>query len=302
MQKAFGRLVAITALLTLLTMSTGLTVHALDVPPKPTASPVIDQTDTLSSEQRAQLEQKIAAEQSSTGNQIAILMIPSLEGEVLEDYSIKVARGWGVGQKERDSGVLLLVVKNDRQVRIEVGYGLEGALPDIRAGQIVRDRIIPEFRQGKYFEGINGGVDGIIKAIHGEADPSLQEESAVPFEGGDMIGNLFFFAIFALVWLGSILGRSKSWWAGGIIGLVSGLIVTALFGFLMAGLISIIGLSLFGLVFDKLVSRNYATRTSAGQSPSWWAGGGGYGGGSRGGGFGGFGGGSFGGGGASGRW
>jgi uncharacterized protein len=302
MLRALGRLFAVTALITLFTASTGFGAYALDVPPKPTASPVVDQTDTLTSEQRTELEQKIAAERSSTGNQIAVLMIPSLEGEVLEDYSIEVARGWGVGQKERDSGVLLLVVKNDRQVRIEVGYGLEGALPDIRAGQIIRDRMVPEFRQDKYFEGINGGVDGIIKAIHGEADPSLQEESAAPFEGGDMIGNLFFFAIFALMWLGSILGRSKSWWAGGIIGLISGLIVTALFGFLMTGLVSIAALTVFGLLFDKLVSRNYATRTSAGQSPSWWAGGGSYGGGSRGGGFGGFGGGGFGGGGASGRW
>jgi uncharacterized protein len=302
MLRALGRLFAVTALITLFTASTGFGAYALDVPPKPAASPVVDQTDTLTSEQRTELEQKIAAERSSTGNQIAVLMIPSLEGEVLEDYSIEVARGWGVGQKERDSGVLLLVVKNDRQVRIEVGYGLEGALPDIRAGQIIRDRMVPEFRQDKYFEGINGGVDGIIKAIHGEADPSLQEESAAPFEGGDMIGNLFFFAIFALMWLGSILGRSKSWWAGGIIGLISGLIVTALFGFLMTGLVSIAALTVFGLLFDKLVSRNYATRMSAGQSPSWWAGGGSYGGGSRGGGFGGFGGGGFGGGGASGRW
>lgn len=302
MLKDFGRLFAISALLILLALNTGVTARALEVPPKPTDSPVVDQTNTLTAGQRAQIEQKITAERKSTGNQIAILMIPSLEGEALEEHSIEVARGWGVGQKERDSGVLLLVVKNDRQVRIEVGYGLEGALPDIRAGQIIRDRMIPEFRQSKYFEGVSNGVDGIILAIHGEADPSLNEDPTAPFENGDMLGNLFFFGIFVLVWLGSILGRSKSWWAGGIIGLISGLIVTALFGLLMTGLLSIIGLTLFGLLFDKLVSRNYAARTGAGQSPSWWAGGGGFGGGSRGGGFGGFGGGGFGGGGASGRW
>jgi uncharacterized protein len=302
MLRAFGRLFAATAMITLLAASTGFGVHALDVPPKPTASPVVDQTDTLSSEQRAQLEQKIAAERSSTGNQIAILMIPSLEGEVLEDYSIKVARGWGIGQKERDSGVLLLVVKNDRQVRIEVGYGLEGALPDIRAGQIVRDRMIPEFRQGKYFEGINDGVDGIIKAIHGEADPSLKEESTVPFENGDMLGNLFFFGIFILMWAGSILGRSKRWWPGGAIGAAAGAGISFIPELFIPGLLSIIPLTILGLLFDKVVSTNYRTRTNDGLSPSWWAGGGGYGGGSRGGGFGGFGGGSFGGGGASGRW
>lgn len=280
------------------------TAQALDVPPRPTASPIVDNAAVLSAEQEQSLAQKIAAEQKSTGNQIGILTIRSLQGDSLEDYSLRVARGWGIGQESRDSGVLLLVAVDDRRVRIEVGYGLEGALPDIRASRIINDRITPEFRKGQYYAGINSGVDGIITAIHGEKDPNLKpggatdgRRPAIPFEA------IFFAIFFVPMWLASILARTRSWWAGGVLGGLVGLGIGLIFGFLFIGIASIIGLALIGLLFDRAVSRNFRQRRDMGMAPAWWAGGTHLGGGGRdSGGFGGFGGGSFGGGGSSGSW
>jgi uncharacterized protein len=278
-------------------------VSALSVPPVPTDVPIVDQTNTLTSDQKTALANMIATERQHSGNQIGVLMIPSLQGEALEDYSLQVARTWGIGTKDRDNGVLLLIVKNDHQIRIEVGYGLEGALTDIRSGQIIRDRMAPLFRQGKYYEGIQSGVEGITVAIHNEVDPQLKtqpQQNKAPFPW-----EFLFFAIFIVpTWLASILGRSKSWWAGGVIGGIIGLILSIFIGFLFFGLISMVALVLVGLLFDKVVSANYQKRAAQGITPSWWAGGGfgGGRGGGGGGGFGGFGGGGFGGGGASGGW
>lgn len=128
-------------LITLACLLISGTGFALDPPPVPTDRPVVDQTGTLTAEQQAALASTIAAERAVSGNQIAILMIPTLDGDALEDYSLRVARTWGIGTKENNNGVLLLVVKNDRVLRIEVGYGLEGALTDARSSQIIRNRI-----------------------------------------------------------------------------------------------------------------------------------------------------------------
>jgi uncharacterized protein len=207
--------------------------------------------------------------------------------------------------------VLLLVAKDDRRLRIEVGYGLEGALPDVRASHIINDRITPLFKQGKFYEGIDSGLDGIIEAIHGEKDPHLKQGGVSQADPGWAkwieIGATA--GIFLLIWLGSVLARTKSWWAGGVIGGVGGVVVGLLFGFLIVGLIAIPAMILLGLLFDKLVSDNYQKAAKGGRGgdgPSWWAGGpwiggGGIGGGGSGG-FGGFSGGSFGGGGSSGSW
>lgn len=273
--------------------------HALAVPAPPTDIPIVDQTNTLTDAQKQSLTTKIQKEREETGNQIAILIVSTLDNEPIESYSLKVARGWGIGQKERNSGALLLIAKDDRKLRIEVGYGLEGALTDIRSAQIIRDRITPEFKQDKYYEGVDLGLDGIISAIHGEVDPKLNS----PRKISDGVLSLLCFGFFCLIWLGSILARTKSWWAGGVLGGIIGIIISATVGLIFAGLFWIIGLVLFGLLFDFLVSKNYRQAVSRGTTPSWWAGGThlGGGGGSSGG-FGGFGGGSFGGGGSSGSW
>ena len=281
-------------------------VQALDVPPRPTTSPVVDQTGTLTTEQQATLTQTILDEEKASSNQIGVLIVASLDGQAIEDYSLQVARAWGIGTNEHNNGVLLLIAKNDRQLRIEVGYGLEGALTDARANRIIRDRITPLFREGKYYEGIASGVEGIVAAIHNEYDADLQPEgttqkkASIPWEA-------LLVALFVVPsWLGAMLARTKSWWAGGVLGGIGGIVLGTIFGFVFIGILAIIILILLGLLFDKVVSANYREHAAGGYAPSWWAGGPFIGGGRNDsggwGGFGGSGGGGFGGGGSSGSW
>jgi len=114
------------------------------------------------------LEQTLAEFESQTTNQVAVLLIPTLAGDSLEDYSIRLAEKWQIGQKGRDNGVILLIVKQDRKIRMEVGYGLEGVLPDSLAGDIVREVIAPRFRQGQFYQGIRDGLGAIMAATRGE--------------------------------------------------------------------------------------------------------------------------------------
>jgi uncharacterized protein len=277
-----------------------LNAAAVAVPSRPTDIPIVDQTNTLSTDQRTMLAAQIDAEREKSGNQIAIVVVPTLENGAIEDYSLDVAREWGIGTAANNNGVLLLVVKNDRMLRIEVGTGLEGALTDAQAGRIIRNEITPLFRQNKYYEGIQLGLTSIIASINGEytATASTTEPVRIPWEMILVFGYLIF------SWLGSILARTKSWWAGGIIGGTTGGVLGILAGSLALGLIGAVALAVIGLILDKVVSANYNSHAGRGDKPSWWAGGGFLGGGGRGGGggFGGFGGGGFGGGGSSGGW
>jgi uncharacterized protein len=130
---------------------------------------VHDEANVLSAGAKAEIESILKAERDSTSNQIAVLIIPSLDGEILEEYAIKVAHEkWKLGQEKKDNGVLLLIVINDRKIRIESGYGLEGVLTDAMSSRINRNEIAPRFRQGDYDGGVKAGVIGIIQAIKGE--------------------------------------------------------------------------------------------------------------------------------------
>jgi len=276
---------------------------ALEVPPKPTSSPIVDQANVLNPQQKTDLESLLAAETTRSGNQIGILVVKSLEGESLEDYSIKVARAWGIGDRERNNGVLLLAAIDDRKLRIEVGRGLEGSLTDLRSSRIIRDRIAPEFRKSDYYAGLRSGVEGITVAIKDEVDPALNttstpKKSSIPWE------LLIFGPFIALSWLGSILARSKSWWAGGLVGGGIGAVGLIFLGLTIISFGLIAFLVIAGLLFDRAISKNFSQRKADGLAPAWWAGGTHLGGGgsSGSGGFGGFGGGGFGGGGSSGSW
>ncbi len=173
-------------------------VFGLAVPERPEGR-VTDRTGTLTGDQITALERKLAAFEGETTNQIAVLLIPSLEGDSLEDYSIRLAEKWRIGQKGRDNGVILLIVKNDRKLRIEVGYGLEGALPDALAGTIIRNEISPRFREGQFYQGIDAGVNAVIAATRGEykASPKnkrSQVEAWIPFV---IMGAFLFFFLLA---------------------------------------------------------------------------------------------------------
>jgi uncharacterized protein len=196
----------------------GTRAYSLEVPARPEGR-VTDRTGTLTRDQIYALEKKLSAFEKETTNQIAVLLIPSLEGDSLEDYSIRLAEKWKIGQQGRNNGVILLVVKNDRKLRIEVGYGLEGALPDALAGTIIRNEIGPRFREGQFYQGIDAGVNALIAATKGEykAGPKKkrnQMEAWIPFL---IMGAFVFFFILA-----ASRARRRQYHSGGSRGWNSG--------------------------------------------------------------------------------
>lgn len=275
--------------------------QGLDVPARPPLeTPVIDQTNTLSKNQISSLSDRIAKNRGEKDFQLGVLMIPTLgSSESLEDYSLKVAREWGIGAKDKNNGVLLFIAKNDRKIRIEVGSGLEGDLTDLQSKHVIDDVLAPKFRTGDFYGGIGGAIDSISALVQGEADPNAnagsESESVSSFELWMFAGV---FSLVILQWIVSILARTKSWWAGGVLGAVIGLGIGFFVSWALWSIFLLILLASLGVLLDRLVSKNFQKRKSSGQDPAWWAGGttlGGSGGGS-------FGGGGFSGGGASGGW
>jgi len=254
---------------------------------------VTDAASILTVQEEQQLEDDLSAYRDETSNEIAVLIIKSLDGEVAADLAVNVGRAWGVGTSENDNGIFILISLEERDLFIATGYGLEGAVPDLVAKGVIDEDILPHFREGNYFDGILAGVDALKKHIGGEYTADRykgSDASSLPWGILLFIGFILFEAIAAF------LGRSKSWWLGGIIGAVAGFILMFLFSWWL----SIPVLALIGFIFDYLVSKFYTPqhRKRAGRNRGFWGGGGRGGGG----GFGGFGGGSFGGGGAGGSW
>jgi uncharacterized protein len=196
---------------------------------------------------------------------------PSIQIVDKSGVSLDVARQWGIGDADKDKGVLLLVVMNDRNVRIEVGRGLEGDLTDVESGRIIRTVIAPEFRKGNYANGLSRALDSITAQVEGIADPN-QAVADAPVSDFDPT-FLVFMGFWVFPWLGAILARSKSWWAGGLIGGGLGLGVAGLLGWALWALIGAGVLAVLGLLFDFFVSKNYRSRVSRGENPAWWAGG-----------------------------
>lgn len=278
--------------------------RAASQPPIPAApslaKPVIDQTSTLTEQQIDAIAARITETRGQKDYQLGVLMIKTLDGYPIEDYAIKVAREWGIGQKDKNNGILLLIAKDDRRMRIEVGSGLEGDLTDVQSSHVINDVIAPDFKKGEYYTGIYKGVDSLSALVQGQPDPNAGSGSGSA-SVIDIVLSFGWIGFFLLMWLGSVLARSKSWWAGGVVGGVVGLIVAIIFGIVLWTIIAFVALIIIGLVLDLLVSRNYKEHQSLGDLPAWWAGGG-WGGGGSGGGGGGFGGGGFSGGGSSGSW
>ena len=278
----------------LLLCGLGTLVWAALAPVPALTAPVTDLTGTLTAEQTATLDQELRAFATRKGSQIAILMVPSTAPEAIEQYSIRVAEAWKLGRKAQDDGVLLLVAKDDRAMRIEVGYGLEGAIPDAIAKRIIAEVITPQFKQGDYFGGLQAGVQQLMKLIDGEQLPPPQATS--PGADRSSAQEIGFMVLIGAVVLGSVLrsvlGRTVG---AGLSGLIAGGV-----GWWLVGSV------LLGLTFGALAFLAVFSGIRMGGGPG-GLGGGGFGGGFGGGndrGSGGFsgGGGGFGGGGASGRW
>jgi uncharacterized protein len=271
---------------------------AADVAIPPLKGRVTDLTGTFSPAEKVQLEQKLADLEATKGSQVAVLILPSTQPETIEQYSIRVADAWKLGRKGVDDGALLVVAKQDRAVRVEVGYGLEGVLPDAIAKRIVEEKIIPQFRQGNFAAGINAGTDQIIKVIEGESlpPPPQARRGAAPAESSGFLDNLIFIFIILLI-AGKVLQSLFGRFIGAtIMGASAGFLGWLLFSSIIAGLIIAVLAFLMGLFGSPGGGFYHGGRGG-------WYGGGGFGdrGGGGGGGFSG-GGGSFGGGGASGRW
>ena len=273
---------------------------AFDVPDKP-QSFVNDYTGTLSLENKNSLENKISSFEKQTTNEIAVVIIPSLDGDTVENVAQNIFTKWGIGKKDKNNGVLLLIAMAEHKTRIHTGYGVEGNLTDLATSYIQSEIIAPAFRAGDYYGGINSALDKMIESLNG--NNVVPEDYATPQKSGISF-NFIIFSFIALQWIIAILSRSKSWWGGGVLGALIGGGIW-LFGSLpfVFSIILFVFLVIFGLGLDFFVSRTYQKVKNSGGHFPWWIGGGGLGGGnSSGGGFGGFGGGMSGGGGSSGSW
>jgi len=276
-----------------------------DVAVPPLTGRVVDQTGTLSSGDIDRLTQTLKNLELRKGSQVAVLIVPTTQPETIEQFSIRVADAWKVGRKKIDDGAILVVAKDDRRLRIEVGYGLEGALPDVTTKRIIDEIITPKFRSGDFAGGISAGVDRIIGVIDGEplpAPPQRQQQQ----QSSDLtwlLNPLNPFTIIAILVLGGVMrgifGRLfGSLTTGGLIGLVAWFVFGSLIVSALAGIVA----SVFTMFSDSIT-----TPAPAGRGGGGWVGGGGgawSGGGSSSSDSGSFsgGGGSFGGGGASGNW
>jgi uncharacterized protein len=266
----------------------------------PLKAHVTDLTGTLSASQLGVLDSRLSGFERNKGSQIAVLILPSTQPETIEQYSIRVADAWRIGRARVDDGVILIVAKNDRKLRLEVGRGLEGAIPDAVAKRVVSDVIAPHFRTGDFYGGIAAGTEALMKLIDGEGLPAPR--SGVTVDGihhaVDFQAIFWLFVVLVLTHalfrrlFGRVIGAGIS---GGIVGFivwaVAGVLVFAILG------------GLIGFVV-ALVNGMGSRHSGWASGPGGWSGGGGFGGGGFGGGGGGFsgGGGGFSGGGASGSW
>lgn len=263
------------------------TVLAQPVPVPPLVRHVTDLTATLDQNQLEQLDAKLMAFEQRKGSQIAVLVVPTTNGEPVEQYALRVAERWKLGRKKVDDGAVLLVAKNDRTLRIEVGYGLEGALNDATAKRIIEEIILPRFHSNDYAGGIDAGIDSMLKVIDGEglAPVPVSRNTSPSFDFPHFLPA----ALVAIVLIGSLLRA--------ILGRLGGAAVTS--GIIGAGVWMLAGsgaailAAVIAFLFTLVGSRRMALAgLYLGQS----------GGGGGGGGWGGGGGGGFGGGGASGKW
>ena len=262
----------------------GLASAQVAVPPL--AGHVTDLTATLTPAQKESLEQTLAAFEARKGSQLAVLLLPTTAPEGIDQYALRVAEQWKIGRAKVDDGAILVVAKDDRTLRLEVGYGLEGALSDIVSKRIISDTIVPRFKQGDYSGGIDAGVAQIIRVVDGEALPSPASQRT---QGPDDLRQMFPFLLIVVLVVGGVLRNT--------IGKLAGSVVTG-------ALVGVLAWFLLGAVLLAVLAGLVATVVTLLGGGTVLRGIGGMGGGRGGFGGGGFrgGGGGFGGGGASGRW
>src|SRR5262245_61868764 len=211
---------------------------------------VVDQTGTLSSGDIAQLTQTLGDLETRKGSQIAVLIVPTTEGEAIEPFSLRVAEAWKIGRKKIDDGALLVIAKNDRRLRIEVGYGLEGALTDATTKRIIDEEITPKFKSGDFAGGVSAGVNRMIGVVNGE---KLPEPEPPHWQDGGLLGNIDPFNPIVLIFvvivgavLRAVLGRFIGAAAtGGVVGIFGWFIAGSLAAAILIGFIAFVVTFLF---------------------------------------------------------
>ncbi|CAG7856286.1 hypothetical protein MCAMS1_00709 [biofilm metagenome] len=266
-------------------------------------SPVTDLTDTLSIAEAQALESKLLDFEKKKGSQIAVLIVPTTQPEDIAEFGIKVADLWRIGRKGVDDGVIFIIAKDDRKFRLEVGYGLEGVIPDAVAKRITSEIVKPYFKNNDFVGGINAGVDQLIKLIQGEPLPEPESTSSAEQFAGSDSGESYIFMIFGGLFAGSLFSSLFGRTAGSLLaGMGTSAVATFIFGFGIAAIL--LGLIVFFFLIVQFPGGGGGWSNGGGR-------GGYYGGGSWGGyssdsssssSWGGGGGGSFGGGGASDSW
>jgi len=253
---------------------------------------VVDEAGILSPAARAELDAQLAAHEKATTNQVVVVTLKSLQGDDIADYGYQLGRHWGIGQKGKNNGVLLIVAPNERKLRIEVGYGLEGVLTDAESRIIIERVIKPYFKQGDYDQGIRAGVNAILAALGGEFQAPPPPATAAS-DGQGMYGLLIMGLFVGQFLFGALARRAstgKRFLAAGVFGVIAGVIAWLFVGLLVALVIAIVAFLFMLLAGGRMGpgGSGYGNWGSGGG----WSGGGGFSGG----------GGSFGGGGASGDW
>ncbi|MGE0330588.1 MAG: YgcG family protein [Ramlibacter sp.] len=287
---------ASTALLALAALLVPAWAQDLQSVPALTAH-VLDETGTLDAAQLQALDAKLDAFEKGSGSQVVMLLVPTTQPEDIASYANRVGNTWKIGRKGVGDGLLLVVAKNDRKVRIEVAKALEGAIPDLAAKQVIDEAITPAFRRGDYAAGLDAAADRIMALIKGEALPAPAPQAAFDVEGFDW-EDLAIFIFFAVMVGASVVRRIFGRKLGALlIGAGTGAVALVVTSSLLIAAIAALVAMLFGL-FASFNPGSF-TRGSGG---GWSSGGGGWSGGSGGGGFSSGGGGDFGGGGASGDW
>lgn len=289
-------------------------ILAFDIPNRPSGF-VSDFANLYSANFKNQLENNLSDFEKQTTAEIAVVTVPSLGGSTIEELATNIFDKWKIGKKGRDNGVLLLVSKNDRKVRIEVGYGLEPVITDGRSGRIIREQISPHFKNEDFEGGTQAAISQLESYISSNKGPDQIENLHAGLKDTFwpitkvvtellLRSGLIILIFPILAYLVAFMARSKNIWAGGVVGGFLGFLLGLALGTLLALILSTSILALLGILLDFLLSRNYRQRTQKGHPTDFWSSGGGFWGSSGfgSGGFGGFGGGSSGGGGASGDW
>lgn len=218
---------------------------------------VNDFASLINDERQQILERKLQEFKNEKTHEIFVVTVDTIGGDSIENYANELFREWGIGTKEKNNGVLLLISKDDRLTRIEVGNGLEGDITDLEAGRIVDLVIRPAFRENRFEDGIDEATNRLIEAV--------ETDFAPPEKSSFSIGNFYWLFIIA-IWLSSFLARSKSFWAGGVIGLIGGVVGIFIFDPLLLRIGVLFIAPLAGLVLDYVVSKNYKSSISRGGS------------------------------------